>query len=165
MTALIYYSIGLWAACVLRVLVPAFYAFQNTFIPALTSFISLGFNAVLCYFFIKPLAHGGLALATSLTAFLQVLILFTYFKKKYLNFSLKELFIPQFKLCVATATMSAALLLLQFYYPQASGASIVKEGIYLFTLIFSSMLIYAAVSYFIGFSELNSLFRMVFKKK
>ena len=163
--ALIYYSVGLWAGCLLRVLVPAFYALQNTFIPALTSFICLGFNAVFCYFLIKPLAHGGLALATSLTAFLQVLILFIYFHRKYLKFSLKELLIPQLKLCVATVVMSVALLTAQLYFSQRVGGSILWESIYLSSLILLSMLVYGAVSYFVGFSELTLLLRMVFKRK
>ena len=164
-SALIYYSLGLCATCVLRVLVPAFYAFQNTFIPALTSFICLGFNAVLCYFLIKPLAHGGLALATSITAFLQVAILATYFRKKYLSFSLQELIIPQLKLCVATLAMSGALLVVQSYFPAPLGVPVLKEGVHLFSLSILSMVVYVGTTYVLGFSELNALVRMVFKRK
>ena len=164
-TALIFYSVGLWAACVLRIVVPAFYAFQNTFIPALTSFVCLGFNAVFCYFLIKPLAHGGLALATSLTALLQVLILATYFMRKYLNFSLKELLIPQFKLLLATLLMSGVLLALRMYIPQPVHVSIVKEAIYVFSLILFSMFIYGATTYLLKFQEFSAVLRIILRKR
>lgn len=74
-TALLYYSLGLWAFAGVRIAVPAFYSMQDTATPVKVAIISLIVNIVLNILLIKPLGHGGLALASSVSSSLNLLLL------------------------------------------------------------------------------------------
>ncbi len=73
--ALFYYSIGLWAIAGSRTIVPAFYALQDTWTPLKVALICLGANVIFNAIFIYPLKHAGLALATSLSSILNLILL------------------------------------------------------------------------------------------
>ena len=73
--ALLCYSVGLWAIAGVRTVVPAFYALQDTWTPLKIALICLGANVILNSLLIFPLQHAGLALATSLSSFLNLFLL------------------------------------------------------------------------------------------
>jgi putative peptidoglycan lipid II flippase len=73
--ALLCYSMGLWAIAGVRVVVPAFYALQDTWSPLRISLVCLGANVILNAILIFPLKHAGLALATSLSSILNLFLL------------------------------------------------------------------------------------------
>jgi putative peptidoglycan lipid II flippase len=74
--ALLFYSVGLWAIAGSRTIVPAFYSLQDTWTPLKIALICLGANVVFIAILIFPLKHGGLALATSLSSTLNLILLF-----------------------------------------------------------------------------------------
>jgi len=69
--ALLYFSLGLWAYSASRVLVTVFYGLQDARTPAKIAVMAIIFNIMFCFLFLKPLGHGGLALATAMAAVLQ----------------------------------------------------------------------------------------------
>ena len=73
--ALLYYSVGLWAIAGVRVIAPAFYSLQDTKTPLKIALICLGTNVILNFILIHPLKHAGLALATSLSSILNLVLL------------------------------------------------------------------------------------------
>jgi putative peptidoglycan lipid II flippase len=80
-TALLGYTVGLWAFAGVRVVVPVFYARQDTTTPvvvaALSVLANIGFSLVL----MGPLAHTGLALATAIASavnFVALLVVLRY---------------------------------------------------------------------------------------
>jgi putative peptidoglycan lipid II flippase len=73
--ALIYYSLGLSCVALVRVLAPAFYALQDTKTPVATAFIAFLLNLGLSLWLMGPLLHGGLALASSLSALANMTLL------------------------------------------------------------------------------------------
>jgi putative peptidoglycan lipid II flippase len=70
--ALLYYSVGLWAFSAVRIVAATFFALQDTRTPVKMAGISIFANIVLGVVLMKPLAHGGLALATSLASMLNL---------------------------------------------------------------------------------------------
>jgi putative peptidoglycan lipid II flippase len=74
--ALLFYSVGLWAIAGARTLVPAFYSLQDTWTPLKIALICLGANVVFISILIYPMKHAGLALATSLSSTLNLILLF-----------------------------------------------------------------------------------------
>jgi putative peptidoglycan lipid II flippase len=70
--ALLYYSVGLWAFSAVRIVTATFFALQDTRTPVRMACISIFANIVLGVVLMKPLAHGGLALATSLASMLNL---------------------------------------------------------------------------------------------
>ncbi len=73
--ALLFYSVGLWAIAGSRTIVPAFYSLQDTWTPLKIALICLGANIIFNAIFIIPLKHAGLALATSLSSTLNLILL------------------------------------------------------------------------------------------
>jgi len=82
--ALLYYAVGLWAFAGVRVLSQGFYSLQDTRTPVKIAILSLFTNIVLSIVlaFWTPLQHGGLALATSLAATLNIMLLTKRLRKK-----------------------------------------------------------------------------------
>jgi len=66
--ALMFYSIGLAAQAVNIILTRGFYAMQDTRTPVKLTVIAVVVNLVFSLILIRPMAHGGLALANSLAA-------------------------------------------------------------------------------------------------
>lgn len=73
--ALFYYSLGIFAFASLRVVIPTFYAFKDTITPFKTGVMVAISNLILSLLLMPYLKHGGLALATTLSAFLNLIVL------------------------------------------------------------------------------------------
>jgi putative peptidoglycan lipid II flippase len=73
--SLIAYSLGIQAFILIKVLAPAFYACQDTRTPVRIGVIAMVANMVMNLLLIYPLQHAGLALATSLAAYLNAWLL------------------------------------------------------------------------------------------
>ncbi|MBT8364950.1 MAG: murein biosynthesis integral membrane protein MurJ, partial [Deltaproteobacteria bacterium] len=70
--AVLYYGLGLWAFSAVRIVAATFFAMQDTRTPVIMAVISIIANIILGLILMKPLAHGGLALATSLSSMLNL---------------------------------------------------------------------------------------------
>lgn len=82
--ALLYYAVGLWAFAGVRIVVQAFYALQDTKTPVKISIAAFLTNILLSAAFIAwtPLQHGGLALAASIAATVNIGLLTIFLRKK-----------------------------------------------------------------------------------
>lgn len=73
--ALMTYAAGLTGFIMVKVLAPGYYARQDTRTPVKIGVIAMLTNAALCGLLAWPLAHAGLALATSIAAFVNATLL------------------------------------------------------------------------------------------
>lgn len=80
--ALMAYAVGLPAYVLVKVLGPAFFARRDTRTPVITGAISMVVNIVLNLILMQFLAHAGLALATALAAWLNVVLLATILARR-----------------------------------------------------------------------------------
>ncbi|MDS4020682.1 MAG: murein biosynthesis integral membrane protein MurJ [Candidatus Competibacter sp.] len=80
--SLMAFALGLVAFMLIKVLAPGFYARQDTRSPVKYGLIAMGANTALVLMLIWPLAHAGLALATSLAAFLNAGLLFFNLRRR-----------------------------------------------------------------------------------
>lgn len=69
--SLMAYGIGLIGFMLIKVLAPGFYSRQDTRTPVRIGMIAMGANMVFNLILVWPMAHAGLALATTLSAFLN----------------------------------------------------------------------------------------------
>ena len=79
--SLMAYGFGLLAFMLIKVLAPGFYARQDTKTPVKIGIQAMILNMVLNLILIFPLAHVGLALATSISAYFNAMLLFWGLKK------------------------------------------------------------------------------------
>ncbi len=80
-SVLLYYSLGIWAFCVYHVMTRAFYAMEDTLTPARVAMWMVGLNICLNVFLVWLMGYSetGIALSTSITSFVNVVVLITWF--------------------------------------------------------------------------------------
>jgi putative peptidoglycan lipid II flippase len=97
------YAFGLPAFMLAKILSSACYACQDLKTPVKYSTIAIAINILLSLIFIKPLAHAGLAFATTCSSWLNVILLGNYLIKRGLllnNWSMSWInFIARLLLC------------------------------------------------------------------
>jgi putative peptidoglycan lipid II flippase len=103
--ALLYYSIGLSFVAMTRVLAPAFYALKDTKTPVWTAFAAFLLNLVFSLILMKPLLHGGLALATTLSALVNMLLLLWLLRRKIGSFGGRDIALSGLKAACASIPM------------------------------------------------------------
>lgn len=79
--SLMAYALGLLSFMLIKALNPGFYARHDTRTPVRIGVIAMVFNMVLNVILIFPLAHAGLALATSLSSCLNAWLLFRVLRR------------------------------------------------------------------------------------
>jgi putative peptidoglycan lipid II flippase len=107
--ALICYSLGLSFVAMTRVLAPAFYALRDTRTPVWTALLTFLLNLALSLALMEPLGHGGLALATSLAALGNMLLLLWYLRRRIGGFGGRGIMLCGLKSLAASLPMAAAV--------------------------------------------------------
>ena len=74
-TAVAFHIIGLTFIALSRIFVPVFYAYQDTWRPVVAAFVSMIVNIGCCYALAPSLNQGGIALANSISALVQLGVL------------------------------------------------------------------------------------------
>ena len=80
--ALLFFSIGLFAYSAIQVLNRTFYALHDTRTPVTTGVATILLNIVLNFLLIKPMQHGGLALAYSIAGIFNMVFLLIILRQK-----------------------------------------------------------------------------------
>ena len=80
--SLISYAVGLLGFILIKVLASGYFSRQDTKTPVKIGVVAMFTNIILNLILIIPLAHAGLALATSLATFVNAGLLFFYLRKK-----------------------------------------------------------------------------------
>ncbi|TAN44550.1 MAG: murein biosynthesis integral membrane protein MurJ [Nitrospirae bacterium] len=105
--ALMFYALGIWAIVGVRVVTAAFYSMQDTKTPvkiaAAGMAINIGFSLVL----MGPMKHSGLALANSIAACCNFLLLFYFLRKRLGGVGTKRIAVSFSKTLMASAVMAA----------------------------------------------------------
>jgi len=107
--SLLMYAIGLPGFILTKVLVSGYFSRQDTKTPVKIGVVAMFSNIIMNFIFIGPLVHAGLALATSLAAFINAGLLFYFLRKG-------EFYIPEdgwlvfiLRIVFASLIMSALL--------------------------------------------------------
>ncbi len=114
--ALFYYALGLPAMSLRELLLRAFWSLQDTMTPMMIGLITLGLNIVLNLILVGYLAHGGLALATSISITINFLLLLLLLRKKVGHLGGGMLLTSCSKIMLAAAAMGIGVYYLQHYF-------------------------------------------------
>jgi putative peptidoglycan lipid II flippase len=162
--ALFFYALGLIAFAGIRIVVPAFYALQDTKTPVKIAgwalLANLGFGILL----MSPLKHGGLALAVSLSAGLNFILLMIFLRKKIGSFGGTVIWSSFFKNLLAAGVMSLVVhWVISFIAWEKEGVTFEKIIGLLFALS-AGAIIYWAACRFMGCEEAKTILNL-FKRK
>ena len=99
--ALLHYSYGLIGFAGVRVIVPFFYAFNDSKLPMRISIITVGINLALYYPLIKMLDFAGLAAATSVAGLINFVLLAIFLPSKGIAIPYARILIDVVRMIVA----------------------------------------------------------------
>jgi len=108
-SALFFYSFGLCAYGGIKLLVTCFYSMHDTKTPVKTALLSAILNVALNLILMWPMKLGGLALATSISATVNFLILYHILKKRIGRLGTKEIADSFIRVFLASAIMGIVL--------------------------------------------------------
>lgn len=111
-TALLFYALGLPAMSLGQILLRAFYSMQDTMTPMIIGIAAVGLNIVLNLILVRYMAHGGLALASSISITISFILLLWYLRKKVGRLGGQELSLNGAKIALATGIMGILVFLL-----------------------------------------------------
>lgn len=117
-TALVFYALGLFAYSGVKILVPVFYALDDTRFPVIGSFLTVAVNFLFITLTLNALQHRAIALSTSLSMILNFLFLSAVLYRKLQGYPLVYLGRSLIKVLVAAGIMGLAVACL---HPVLSG--------------------------------------------
>jgi putative peptidoglycan lipid II flippase len=162
--ALIYYSMGLTVVAMVRVVVPAFYALKDTRTPVITAFIAFVLNVVFSLILMRPLLHGGLALASTLSALGNLILLSIFLRKKIGPFGGKAIFVVAIKSLAASIPVALfAWWAMGLTDWSMAGGRIFKSALMGVTVA-GAVGIYLATTWVLRCDEVHDAFDMVRRK-
>ena len=158
--ALCCYSIGLPFLAVRDMLIKVFYAYKDTKTTTTTSIIAIAMNIGLNFLFSYFWGINGLALATSISAVFQCLILYVLLRKKIGDFGLKATLFSLGKGLLAAIIMALAV---SFAYQLLASAMATVIARLLLSVILG-LLVYAILVLLFRVPAALGIWNRVFKR-
>lgn len=106
--ALYGFALGLPAFAGVRIIVPVFYALQDTKTPVKVAFVAMVTNITCDLIFMYPLKQFGLSLATSLSAAVNFTILAWVLRSRVGRIGIRKVLVSVFRVTVSSLLMGAA---------------------------------------------------------
>ena len=152
--ALFYYALGLWAFSTIQVVNMAFFALQDRKSPLKAAFVALFLNVILSIILMGPLKHGGLALATSLSTAVNVLMLSFILWKKIGPFLDREFYRSLLKVLLSSVIMGIGIYLAGFSLSWNIHAPLAARCFYLAACICMGVIVFFVASLIMRNAEL-----------
>ncbi|EQI95237.1 matE family protein [Clostridioides difficile P5] len=163
--ALRLYSLGLLACGVRDVLYRAFYSLSDTKTPMINGSIALIINIVLNLILIRPLGHAGIAISTSTSNIITVILLFISLKKKNGYFGGDKIIKTGLKSLVASGVMAVATLLIYNNLYAFMGSGTIKEIISVGAGVLGGASVYTVLIVLFKVEEMDLAFEFLRKGK
>ena len=162
--ALIFYSLGLCAFAGTKVIVSAYYSFQDTKTPMKIGIYAMILNVGLAVILMGPLKHGGIALATSLSSIFNAAALVFLMRKKLGRMGGRSIVRSLAQLIIASTVMGLSVFYCNqwLFDPQSP---LLERLIILLAEIILGVLIYIVISRLMDNSELKFLHQLIRDKK
>ncbi len=160
---LFYFSIGLVAYGVSKVIQCCFFALKDTVTPAKVAFLALLINIALNAALMFPMKVSGLALATSISGIISCLVLFIILRKRLGGFGVKQICISIIR--IAAASLAMGLFCFWLSVNLAVGQSIVHKVLTLGIIIICTCLSYVLFCFIFKVSEMRDLLKWLSGKK
>jgi putative peptidoglycan lipid II flippase len=156
--ALLFYSMGLPAYAAIKLITPMYYSTQDTSTPARVGWYALGLNIVLNTFFLfflfRYLWNGTPALASSVTAYFNFILLYAIFRKRYGRLGGRSILLSLMKMSWSAVAMAGVCFAgLRFAHLEASESFFARAGLLAGTVIVA-VAVYFGVAWALRCQEL-----------
>jgi putative peptidoglycan lipid II flippase len=155
--ALACYSLGLLPYAAVNILATAFYAHRDTRTPVQVGLATFGLHLGLNFALRGPLQHSGIALSTSLSAFVDAALLAWLLRRRYGEFLDAPVRACALRTAAAAAAMAGALALAHRFLDPVTLAGFPAKAGALGALIASGWIVYVLTALATGSGELKLL--------
>ena len=163
--ALLWYSVGLWAYAGLRLLLAVFYALQDAFRPLTAAAAGVALNLAAGAGLMPLMGHSGIALAASLAAVLNVVLLMIMLRRRIGPLGLRSMLPAAARIGGCACVMGLGVRWLQVQTAPAGGSGTALAIGHLAACVAAGLCIYAGAAYICRSPELRTCWRMVFRRK
>ena len=155
--ALAGYSVGLIGFAGVRIVAPGFYALRNTKTPVKVAAVAMIVNLAGCLALIPFFNHAGIALASSLSAYVNVALLLWLLRGRVGNLGTRQLVASFLRLAAAAATMGWVVWGLRRMWPIDAAAGFIGRAGILAAIIGIGVLTYLAAAMLLRAPEIAEL--------
>jgi len=155
--ALSYYALGLWALSAVRIVVALFFALQDSKAPVRAAVFSILANLLLGIAFMHPLAHGGVALATSLASVLNLVLLLSALRRRLVGIDWHSITRCLVRSFLAAGLMAPGVLGVSRLLIQGAGQSTASLALGVAVSMAAGVIIYLSASLAFGSPEARTL--------
>ncbi|MHB9154411.1 MAG: murein biosynthesis integral membrane protein MurJ [Endomicrobiales bacterium] len=158
-SALFFFSLGLPAYAVARVLANTFYSFHETAMPVKVAAAAMVMNIALSVMLMRPLGVGGLALATAVSSYFNAVALSLILRRRIGALGASKILWMSLKTLLAASLMGAA----SYWIAFKSLASLPAVGTVV--ALAAGILIYFCLSVLLRIEERKPLFSLIVKDR
>lgn len=158
---LVLYTTSVLAFALRDIISRGFYSLQDSKTPMTNGMVAIVFNIALNLIFIKFLGYRGLALASSIAAYIGLILFYFSLKKKIGNFEQKKVFSVFFKSLFSAIVMGIVCRFTFNLIRSITGTGFVNETMSLGCAIGLGAMVYFILMYVLKVEELDSIINMV----
>ncbi len=155
--ALVFYSIGLFAYSAVKIMVPVFYAINNTRYPVIASFLAVTANIAIILLTIERFQHRAIAFSTSCTMLASFLFLSTVLYRKLEGYSLRYLGAGLGKIAVASTAMAVLITVLKKVLAPLIAGGLSAQIVGVLSIICLAAALYGGLLYLLRLRELSDI--------
>ena len=163
-TALIFYSLGMVGFGLRDILGKVFYSLKDTKTPMINGIISVALNIILNIVLVKFIGHIGLALATSLSSIICIVLLFKNLNNKIGYYGQDKIKITLIKSIISSIIMGIITSLVYKICYSILELGFMQEFLSLLIAITSGVFVYAVLIVLLRVDEMNILIAIMKKK-
>ncbi len=156
--ALLFYSFGLFAFAGAKVLAFAFYSMKETKLPVMVAVVAMVSNVVLNLLLMIPLRQGGLALASSISSTINMVVLWMFLERRIGGLDVRTIAAAMAKICCLSLAMGVCVYVLALGCAGATGtATIWGKLVHVVVPILGGTLFYVGLALALNFEEAAQL--------
>lgn len=163
--ALVGYGVGLWAFAAIRSVLPAFYALKDTRTPVKVAAFCLLVNLGVSLALMGPLAHVGLALATTASSIVNFMALLWLLRQRLGLLGGRRLLSASLGSALAAAIMGAAVWAVCYLLPWGPSNHLMSHTARPVVSLLVGVLVYLTAARLMGLQELRELWRVVRRRQ
>jgi putative peptidoglycan lipid II flippase len=163
--ALICYALGIWAIVGVRIVTVTFYSMQDTKTPVKIAVLGMLVNIAFSFALMGPLGHNGLALANSIAAASNFILLFTMLKRRLGSIGTKRILTSFAKTVVAAVMMGWAGYAVTKSELWDTAGRLSEKVVCLGSAICLCVAVYGIISYALKSEELDYVLRKVKERR
>lgn len=161
------YAYGLVCYSWIKIVQPAFYAIEKRWVPMVISFIAMGLNFSLNWYFVRVMhwGHESLALTTSLLAMVNFVLLYGMLHRLVGGLSMASLWSTLWRCGIAACLMGGLCWLAnEHVFVALAGWSWLMRCLLLGAVIGGAAAVYFAACYLLGVTETRDCLGMVLRR-